>query len=91
MRDWYNDSCSCNCDWTYYKDLFDDLHTKTINRCGTDRSNLKGMMKDFAKKVKWGDRKTRVRDNLTGIVWKDKKDINKFMSVQCPPADGIFL
>jgi hypothetical protein len=32
--------------------LFDDLHTKTINCCGTVRANRKGMPKNFGHNMK---------------------------------------
>jgi hypothetical protein len=37
--------------------LFDDLHTKTINCCGTVRPNRKEMLKNFGRtmKLKSGD------------------------------------
>jgi hypothetical protein len=33
---------------------------------------------DFKKnlKLKWGDINTRVKDNLTAMIWKDKQDVN---------------
>jgi sorbitol-specific phosphotransferase system component IIBC len=39
-------------------ELFDDLHTKVINCCGTVRPNRKGMPRDFGKtlKLKWGNK-----------------------------------
>jgi hypothetical protein len=51
-------------------DLFDDLHTKAINCCGTVRPNQKAMPSDFGRKLrlKWGDIKTRVKGDLTAIV-----------------------
>jgi hypothetical protein len=54
--------------------LFEDLHTKTINCCGTISSNRKGTIMNFTQKVKLkqGDIKTRERGNLTAILWKDK-------------------
>jgi len=50
--------------------LYDDLHTKTINCCGTFRLNLKWMPRNFGQKMKlkMGDVKMRVRGNLTAIV-----------------------
>jgi hypothetical protein len=33
-------------------DLFDDLHTKAINCCGTVRPNQKGMPRDFGTKLR---------------------------------------
>jgi hypothetical protein len=55
-------------------DLFDYLHTKAINFCGTVRPNRKEMPRDFGTKLrlKRGDLKTRVRGVLTAIVWKEK-------------------
>jgi hypothetical protein len=49
---------------------FDDLHTKTINCCGTVRPNIKCMPKNFGEKIKTksGDLKTKVKGNLTAIV-----------------------
>ena len=58
--------------------LFDDLHTKTINCCGTVRPNNKGMPKNFGHemKIKRGVLKTKVKGNLTAITWKDKQNVN---------------
>jgi hypothetical protein len=55
-------------------DLSDDLHTKAINCHGTVRPNQKGMPRDFERnsRLKLGDRKTRVKDDLTAIVWKER-------------------
>jgi sorbitol-specific phosphotransferase system component IIBC len=55
--------------------LFNDLHTRDINCCGTVRQNLKGMPGDSDNKtlkLKWDDTHTRVRDVLTAIIWEDK-------------------
>ena len=53
---------------------FDDLHTKTINCCGTVRPNRKWMQKNFGQKIKMkgDDLKTKVKGNWTATVWKDK-------------------
>jgi hypothetical protein len=55
--------------------LFDNLNTKAINYCGTVRPNRKGMPSDFGRKLrlKQADTKTRVKDDLTAIVWKEIK------------------
>jgi hypothetical protein len=45
--------------------LFDDLHTVTLNCCGTVRPNIKGMLKNTG-------HKTNLKGNLTAKVWKDK-------------------
>jgi hypothetical protein len=54
--------------------LFDSLYTKAINCCGTVRPNRKGMLNNFEHKMKLkkGDLKTKVKGNLTAIVWKGK-------------------
>jgi hypothetical protein len=51
-------------------DLFDNLHTKAINCCGTVRLNRKGMPQDFRNtlRLEWGDIKTRVTGNLTAMI-----------------------
>jgi hypothetical protein len=48
-------------------DLFNSLHVKAINCCGTVRPNQKGMHSDFRRKVrlKWSDIKTRVKANVS--------------------------
>jgi hypothetical protein len=73
-------------------DLFDNLHTKAINCCGTVRPNRKGMPRDFGTKLrlKRGDLKTRVRGDLTSIVWKDKRNLNMLTNMHCSPAEGNF-
>ena len=59
--------------------LFDNLHTKTINYCGTLRPNRMGMLKNFGHtmKLKSGDLKIKLKGNLTAIVWKDKQNTEK--------------
>jgi hypothetical protein len=44
---------------------------------------------DFQKTLKltWGDKKTRVRGDLTAVVWKDKQNINL---LTYSPAEGNF-
>jgi hypothetical protein len=73
-------------------DLFDYLHTKAINCCGTVRPNRKGMPRDFGTKLrpKQGDLKTRVRGNLTSMVWKDKRNVNMLTNVHRSLAEGNF-
>jgi hypothetical protein len=58
--------------------LFNDLHTKTINCCGTIRPNGKVMPSNFGRKLrlKWGDIKTRVKCDLAAAAWEDKLNIN---------------
>jgi hypothetical protein len=73
-------------------DLFDNLHMKAINCWGTIGQNQKGMPNDFERKfrLKWGDLKTRVRGDLTTIVWKDKRNINMLTNMHRPLAEGNF-
>ena len=72
--------------------LFDDLHTVTINCCGTVRPNRKGMLKNFGHKMKLkrDDLKTKVKSNLTAIVWKDKQNVNILMNIHPPPLEANF-
>jgi hypothetical protein len=52
-------------------DIFDDLHTRGINCCGTVRQNHEGMPRGIDGKtliLKHGDTCAKVRDNLTAIV-----------------------
>jgi hypothetical protein len=54
---------------------------------------LKGhAAQDFRKnlKLKQGDIKTRVRGNLTTMIWKDKSDVNMLTNMHHPPAEGNF-
>lgn len=52
----------------------DDLLFGIINCCGIIRPSQKGMPKSFGKiiKLKCGDKKIRVVDGLTTMVWRDK-------------------
>jgi hypothetical protein len=72
--------------------LFDDLHTKTINYCGTVRPNTTGMLKNFGHtmKLKSGNLKTKLKGNLTAIVWKDKQNVNILKNMHSPPWEGNF-
>ena len=72
--------------------LFDDLHTKTINSCGTVKQNRKGMPKNFGHKMKLKRNvlKTKVKSNLTAIVQKDKQNVNILMNIHSPPLEGSF-
>lgn len=72
--------------------LFDNLHCKTRNGCGTVRPNRKGMLKNFGHqmKLKSGDLKTKVKSSLTGIIWKDKRNVNIMMNMCSPPLDSNF-
>jgi len=69
---------------------FDNLRTKAINRCGTVRPNRNSMPKKFGHKVnmKRGDLKTKVKSNLTTIVWKDKRKGNTLTNMRSPQLEG---
>jgi hypothetical protein len=56
-------------------ELFDDLYTKAIIAVVLSKQNRRGMPTDFQKTLKLtrGDIKTRVRGDLTAVVWKDKR------------------
>ena len=74
-------------------DLFDDLTKKKINCCGTVRPCTKGMPQDLRPKnmnLKRGDLKVRTRDDLTAILWRDKRDILMLTNMHNAPAEGNF-
>jgi hypothetical protein len=74
-------------------DLFDYLHSKKINCCGTVKLNRKGMPQDLETlKLRRGDIRTRVRvrDNMTVMIWKDKRNVNMLTNMHHPPAEGNF-
>jgi hypothetical protein len=50
------------------------------------------MPRDFGKKLnfKWGDIRTRVRCDLTAIVWKDKQNVNMLTNMHHPPSEDHF-
>jgi hypothetical protein len=58
-------------------DLLDNQHTVAISCCETVRQNHKGMpegqhdSKTVTHKLNLSDIRTRVRDNLTSMVWID--------------------
>jgi hypothetical protein len=41
-------------------------------------------------KLTWGDVRTRVRGNLTAMIWKDKRHVNMLTNMHHPPAEGTF-
>jgi hypothetical protein len=57
--------------------LFDELLARKINNCGTVRHNRRGMPAELGPKLKLkrGDILTKVRDDLTALLWKDKRDL----------------
>ena len=59
-------------------DLFDDLAKKQIYCCGTVQTNRKGMPQDLGPKrmtIRRGDLHVQTRDDLTAILWRDKRDV----------------
>jgi hypothetical protein len=58
----------------FSSDLFVDLDMKAINCCGILRPNPEGMPSDFGRKLRLEqcDIKSRVRNDLTAVVWKDR-------------------
>jgi hypothetical protein len=74
-------------------DLFDELKTKDITCCGTVRQNRRGLSDDFRRRqfrLKKGDIRTRVRRDMTAIIWKDKRDVYMLTNMHYPPAEGNF-
>jgi hypothetical protein len=41
-------------------------------------------------KLKKGDIRARTRDDLTAMVWRDKRDVHILTSIHNPPVEGIF-
>jgi hypothetical protein len=72
--------------------LFDDLHTKTENCCGTVRPNRKGMLKNFGHemKMKRRDLETELKGNLRAIAWKDRQNANILTNMHSTPIKGNF-
>jgi hypothetical protein len=74
-------------------DLFDDLTKKKINCCGTVRPKRKEMPHDLIppnKRLKCGDVHSRTRDDLTAILWKDKRNVYVLTNMYNPPPTGNF-
>jgi hypothetical protein len=73
-------------------DLFNDLHGRKINCCGTVRLDRKGMPQEFGKTMKLTqcDIRIRVRDNLSAKIWKDKRHVHTLTNMHYPPAEGNF-
>jgi hypothetical protein len=74
-------------------DLFDDLTKRKISCCRTVRPNRKGMPRDLLpqnNRLKRGDILSRTRDDLTAMVWRDKKEVHLLTNMHHPPANGNF-
>jgi len=41
-------------------------------------------------KLKKGELKTKVKDNMTAIAWKTRRNVNILMNMHCPPMEGNF-
>jgi hypothetical protein len=73
--------------------LFNDLHSRKINACGTVRHNRKGMPSNFSPKdlkMKKGDIVSRVKGTLRAVCWKDKRDVYVLSNMHLPPVEGNF-
>ena len=74
-------------------ELFDDLVKKQIYCCGTVRPNRRGMPQDLrlkTTKLKRGDIRVRTRDDLTAILWRDKRDVCMLTNIHNAPAEDNF-
>jgi hypothetical protein len=51
------------------------------------------MPQEFRKtlKLKWGDIRTRVRRNLTAMIWKDKRHVNMLTNMHHSPASFFHI
>ncbi|PNF22859.1 hypothetical protein B7P43_G16576, partial [Cryptotermes secundus] len=73
--------------------LFDELLTKNITCCGTVGPNRKGLPDDFRRRhviSSCWDIRVRVRQNMTALVRKDKRDVYMLTNMHSPPAEGSF-
>jgi len=74
-------------------DLCVDLAQKKISCCGNVRLHRKNMPKDLKLKtlrLKRGDIRVRTRDDLTAVVWKDKRDVCLLTNTHDPPREGNY-
>jgi len=70
---------------------FDDLLRRKIHSCGTVRPNRKDMPSDIRpKKLKLtkGNIRVRIRENLTALAWKDRRDVYLLTNMDPPPEEG---
>jgi hypothetical protein len=73
--------------------LFDDHQDRMIGSCGTVRHNRKEMPSNFGPKhfkLKKGDILSKVRDNLTAMCWKDKREVYMLSNIHPSLANGNF-
>jgi hypothetical protein len=74
-------------------DLFNNLTKRKINCGGTVRLDGKGMPRDLllqSNRLKRGGILSRTRDDLTAMVWRDKRDVHILTHMRHPPASGNF-
>ena len=74
--------------------LFDDLDRPKINSCGRVRPSRRDMPHDFRPnqlKLERGDVKLRVRGGLTGLVWKDRREVYILSNMDLPQQKEIFV
>jgi hypothetical protein len=63
--------------------LFNELHIRKINACGTVRHNRKEMPLDFIPKqlkIKKGDIVSRAKGTLRAVCWKGKREVYVFLT-----------
>ncbi|KAG8222524.1 hypothetical protein J437_LFUL004560 [Ladona fulva] len=73
--------------------LYDNLQTKKIYGCGTVRQNRKGMLEDLGSKtvrLRCGEICSWTRDDLTAIVWKDKRNMCLLSNIHNSPEEENF-
>jgi hypothetical protein len=73
--------------------LFNDLHSRKINACGTVRHNRMAMPFHFSPKqlnIKKKDIVSRVKGTLRAVCWKDKREVYVLSNMHIPPVEGIF-
>ncbi|PNF36309.1 hypothetical protein B7P43_G00540 [Cryptotermes secundus] len=73
--------------------LYDDLLERKIYTCGTVSNDRHGMPQEIRPKLmklKKGDIVTRVKGNLSVVLWKDKRDVYVLTNMHPPPLDGNF-
>ena len=74
--------------------LFDDLDRPKINSCGKVRPSRRDMPHDFGPKqliLERGDIRVRARGGLTGLVWKDRREVYMLSNMDLPPQKEIFV
>jgi len=76
-----------------FQNLLDDLAKKQISCCGTVRPNRKGMPQDLGPKrvtFQRGDLQVQTRDDLTTILWRDKRVLGILTNIHDALAEGNF-